>query len=228
VLCGSILLAGYPWSAWLLAKNPRNDGRWLTLLVGFAFSLGALTLIMFWEAALGLPLNLWAISLPLAGLALLGWVLWRRHTRPLPAASSNSERHWLLWVAAGILILVCAAILFNAAYWPFSRSDVLGIYGRYGRLMWLTNTLVSFERDDFFYQTYPVLVPLTYTYAYLASNWQNEYLAHVLSTLMSLGCLPAVYLLGRLLKGHQAAWISAIFFTGIDADLWPLGVVRLC
>ena len=210
MLCGGVLLAGYPWAAWLLAKNPRDDGRWLTLLVGFAFSLGALTLVMFWEAGLGLLFDLWTITLPMALLALVGLLLWGRQTRSEESGTPTRNSHWLRKVAGGLTILVSATILFNAAYWPFSRPDVLGIYGRYGRLMWITQTLVSFERDDFFYQTYPVLVPLTYPYAYLASGWQNEYLAHTISTLMSLACLPAVYLLARMMAGWQAAWLSMV------------------
>ncbi len=210
VLVGCVSLAAYPWAAWLLAKSPRNDGGWLTLLVGFALSVGALTLLMFWEAVIGIPFNLWAITLPYALLVLIGWVLWRRQPL-LPRVAPNSEtRSWPFWIVVAILAIVSAAIVFNAAYWPFSRDDALGIYGRYGRLMWITGSLVSFERDDAFYQTYPVLVSLTYTYTYLVSGWQNEYLARVLPALMSLACLPAVYLFGRMLGSRLVGWSSAV------------------
>jgi 4-amino-4-deoxy-L-arabinose transferase-like glycosyltransferase len=210
ILVGCVSLAALPWAAWLLAQSPRYDGGWLTLLVGFALSFGALTLLMFWEAVFGIPFSLWAITAPYAALALIGWVLWRRQPRPPGVSRRARARSWTFWVAVGILALVSAAILFNSAYWPFSRADALGIYGRYGRLMWDTGSLVSFERDDAFYQTYPVLVPLTYTYAYLASGWQNDYLARMIPALLSLGCLPAVYLFGRTLGGRLAGWSSVV------------------
>ena len=211
LLTGFVLLAGYPWAAWLLAKNPRDDGRWLTLLVGVSVSLGTVTLLMFWQAAIGIPLSLWAITISYIALMLPGWLLWRRMRQ---AQSSQTERRnpyslqrrFILFM----LILISAAILLNAVYWPFSRDDALRIYARYGRIMWSTGALVSFERDDSFYQTYPVFVPLAYTYTYLASDWQNEYLARIIPALLSLGSLPAVYTLGRILGGESVGGFSAL------------------
>ena len=204
LVCG----AAYPWAAWLLAKNPRDDGRSLTVIVGFALSVGMLTLLMLWEALLGVHLQWWSITLPFALLMLVGWLLWLgsrdAQGRCPPTPKSLSHRMALLIVA-----IVSAATLFNAAYWPFSRTDAQRIYARYGRVMWIEGTLVSFvTRDDSFYQAYPVLVPMTITYTYLASGWKNEYLARIIPTLLSLGCLPAAYVLGKMLYGEQAGVVS--------------------
>jgi 4-amino-4-deoxy-L-arabinose transferase-like glycosyltransferase len=211
LLMGFVLLAGYPWAAWLLAKNPRDDGRWLTLLVGVSVSLGTLTLLMFWQAVIGIPLSLWAITIPYVALMLPGWLLWWRLRSVQSSQTQRRNPYSLLRrFTLFILILISAAILLNAVYWPFSRDDALRIYARYGRIMWSTGALVSFERDDSFYQTYPVLVPLAYTYTYLASGWQNEYLARVTPALLSLGCLPAVYILGRIIGGESVGGLSAL------------------
>jgi 4-amino-4-deoxy-L-arabinose transferase-like glycosyltransferase len=210
IFAGFIILAGYPWAAYLLGKNPREDDRMLALLVGFAFSLGVLTQIMFWEAILGLSFNFLTITTPYVVLMLIGIVLWWRKKGLIKINLQIIKRPWPLLVVFAIILCISLAILFNAVYWPFSRPDVLGVYGRYGRLMWRYGTLVSFEQDDFFYQTYPVLVPLTYTYAYFASGWQNEYLARLFPALMSLACIPSTFLLARLLDGRLAAWLSVL------------------
>jgi 4-amino-4-deoxy-L-arabinose transferase-like glycosyltransferase len=65
-------------------------------------------------------------------------------------------------------------------------------------------------RDDAFYQAYPVQIPLIYTYIYLASGWVNEYLAKVIPTLFGLGCLPAAYVLGKVIYDERTGWLGAL------------------
>lgn len=55
-----------------------------------------------------------------------------------------------------------------------------------------------------------MLVPLNYVYVYLISGWENEYLAKVLSTLLSLGCIPAVYVLGSNLHRRSTGLLAAV------------------
>lgn len=209
MLVAFVSVAGYPWAAWLLAKSGRDEGRWLTVLVGFAFSVGALSLLMLWEALLGIGLQLWAITVPYALLMLAGGIIWRRNRRNDSARETSGQRHWTRRVGFLIVAIISLAVLFNAAYWPFSRTDARRIYARYGRVMWIEGTLVSFAtREDSYYQAYPVLVPLTITYSYLASGWKNEYLARMIPALLSLGCLPAAYVLGRMLHGELVGWMS--------------------
>ena len=84
LLVGLTLAAGYGWSARLLREQ-----SWLTVLLGLALSVGALTLIMLWEGLLGIPFSLIGIALPYFALMLPGW--WR--VRPsLPRIPSHWEK----------------------------------------------------------------------------------------------------------------------------------------
>jgi hypothetical protein len=205
----AIIAAAYPWSSWLIARTTQPD-RLLTLLVTLALSIGALTLLLFWESILGFSFNLWGITLPYFALMLPGFWLWMRSAPTQSIASAESSPS-LSRFALALLALICAAVLFNAAYWPFYRDDTLGIYHKYGLLMYQAGALVPFAgRDDAFYQAYPMQLPLIYTYSYLASGWVNEYLGKTIATLLSLACLPAAYLLGRLLYGSLAGWLAVL------------------
>jgi 4-amino-4-deoxy-L-arabinose transferase-like glycosyltransferase len=233
ILVSFVIAAAYPWSAWLLVLSGRHDGLWLTLLLTLAMSIGTLTLLMFWEAVAGIAFNLWAITLPYVALMLPGWWLWWRNSFPPRleiSAATPPKSTRLFWFGALLLVLISAAILFNGAYWPFHRDDALALYHRYGKLMYETGTLVPFAgRDDAFYQAYPIQIPLAYTYAYLASGWVNEYLAKAIATLFSLACLPAVYVLGRILYGSLTGWLSALLlaFTPVFARWSSTGYVDL-
>ncbi len=209
ILVALVLAAAYPWAAWLVTRSPRPPDFWLIILLALALGPGALTLLMFWLALLGFRFDVWAITLPYFALMLPGYLLWRREGAriawPVPPAS-RLERLALLALA-----LVGGAVLFNAAYWPFYRDDALAIYARYGRIMAESGTLVPFAgRNEAFYQAYPVQIPLVYAYTYLASGWLNEYLARVIPSLFSLGCIPAVYILGKNLFDSLAGWLGAL------------------
>lgn len=204
-----VLLAAYAWAAWLLSRASEPGGFWLPLLLALALGVGTLTLLMFWQAAAGIRFDLWAITLPYVALMLPGWWLWRR--AKITFVRPRMPSSWAARLALGLITLVSAAVLINAAYWPFYRDDTLGIYARYAKLMFETGTLVPFAgRDDAFYQAYPAQIPLAYTYTYLASGWVNEYLARVIPALFSLGCLPAAYVLGRIVYNERAGWLAAL------------------
>jgi 4-amino-4-deoxy-L-arabinose transferase-like glycosyltransferase len=217
IVLGCAGFASAPWAAWLLAQNPRRDGRWLTAALGLALSVGILALVMFWDSLLAIPFNVGTITLIYAALMLPGWVLWRRLSlldTPKSAPKATSGRDGLLAVrirqsGAFILLAVSGAVLFNAIYWPFYRPDAVGIYADTARQMTNLQSLVPLIGKDSLYRAYPVLIPLTYTYSYLASGWRNEYLARLAPALLSLGCLPVVYSFGRALRGETAGWLSA-------------------
>lgn len=192
------LAAGYGWSARLL----REHG-WLTVLLGLALGVGALTLIMLWEGLLGIRLTLATIVIPYFALMLPGW--WRVRP-PLPRLPASWDRRFLLL----ILLAISGAVLFNGAYWPFYRDDALGIYQPAAQTIYTTGALIPLTGADSLYRTYPILIPLTYTYVYLAAGWENEYLAKTIATLLSLACLPAVYVLGRMLRDERAGWLAAL------------------
>lgn len=212
VLMLAVLAAAYPWSCWLLSHSPQSQSQILNWLLTLSLSVGVLTQLMFWQAVLELQLTLWGVTVPYFLLMLPGIFLWQR--KPLlgvkPSDDMTISPRWR-WFLMGLIGLISAGILFNAIYWPFSREDTLAIYHRYGLEMYETGVLVPFQgRDEAFYQAYPIQMPLAYTYSYLASGWPNEYLARSIPALFSLGCLPAVYLLGRMLFGRLEGWLAAL------------------
>ncbi len=203
ILIGWIVVAltlatGYGWSVHLL-----RDQGWLAILLGLAISVGTLTLIMFWESLLGLPLSLPGIALPYFALMLPGWWRFKLQLPRFPAA-------WEKRFALLVLVMISAAVLFNGAYWPFHRDDTIGIYQPAAQAIYQTAALVPLTGADSLYRAYPVLVPLSYAYAYFASGWENEYLAKAIATLFSLACIPAAYVLGRTLRDERAGWLAAL------------------
>lgn len=213
LLVGVILVAGYPWADWLLRRAPDADGLWLRAVVALGLSSGTLTLLMFWEALLGISFSLLPILLPYFALMLPGWWLWWRSTnRSFTFKKPIFKRPFSIQhLVVAAITLIALAVLFNAAYWPFHKDDVLGIYGRYSKLMYESGALVPFAgRDDAFYQAYPIYIPLTYTFSFIASGWENEYLARVIPALLALACLPAAYLLGKRIYNPQAGLLAAL------------------
>jgi 4-amino-4-deoxy-L-arabinose transferase-like glycosyltransferase len=225
LLIAVVITAAYPWAAWLLCRNQVNDPLVLTLML--ALSIGTLTLVMLWEGVLGISFSLVGITLPYGLVMLPGAILWWRNRskwepddagaglRPAPAArlslqTPSQQARFLRCLPALLLVLVSAAILFNAVYWPFHRADALGIYVPHAQIMYELRTLVPLTGADSLYRAYPMLIPSVYAYSYIASGWENEYLARLVGTLLSIGCLPVAYLLGKSLKDERAGWLSAL------------------
>ena len=211
-----LLAAPYPWAAWLLSrtKTPVETG-WLPILLTLALSTGSLALVMLWQSLLGIPFSLWGITLPYLALMLAGLLLWWRMGHPLPRLNLPVSR--LEWFALACLSLISLGILFNAVYWPFSRDDTRAIYHFYGRLMAQSGAITPLPGEQTLYEAYPILIALNYTFTYLASGWINEYLARLIPALLSLGCIPAVYTLGKLLHSRTAGWISALLIALMPA-----------
>jgi 4-amino-4-deoxy-L-arabinose transferase-like glycosyltransferase len=210
LIVGVTLAVGYGWAARLLRQKdslslylaPYQSG-WLTVLLGLALSVSALTLIMLAEGLLGIPLTLVGIAVPYFALMLPGW--WRVRLT-MPRLPSGWERRFALL----LLLALSVAILFNGAYLPFSRDDTLGIYQPAAQAIYRMGALVPVSSTLNVYNTYPMLVQLSYAYAYFASGWENEYLAKTIATLLSLACIPAAYVLGAQIRGERAGWLAAL------------------
>lgn len=207
-----VILAAYPWAAWLIDLTP--DGRsaggadWLLgASVMLAISTGGLTLLILAQDMLGLTVDYWRTTLIYLLLMAVGWHLRRRGSSPRPVL--RWPDHWLTGLALAVLLVTGAAVLFNAAYWPFYRDDAIGIYHRLGRALYLRGTIIGMG-DEGPYSAYPMLASMLYTYTYLASGWINEYLAGFMSALLSLANLPVAYLLGREIGGRRAGWLAAL------------------
>lgn len=200
-------LAALPWSLWLLARADRRPDLTLTLALSLALAYGALTLTLFWLSLLGLPLDALAATLILLGLALAGLAIWSRAGRPLPPRPRLDA--WTL-VALVLMAAVAAAILFNAAYWPFSRDDTLGIYHAQALQLVDTRALLPLTGADSLYLAYPPLMQLAYAYTYLLAGWPHEYLARFASALLALGGLLAAYALGRDVADRPTGLLAAL------------------
>jgi 4-amino-4-deoxy-L-arabinose transferase-like glycosyltransferase len=203
LLMGLLLIAAYPSAAVAL----RGDSaRTLKALLGLAFAVGALSLILFWEGVIGVRFTLIGVVVPYAALMLPGALWWRQSRRDGAPRSPEPPRRFALL----ILLLISAAILFNAAYFPFYRDDTLGIYKPQAQQMFQIGGLIPLRGADSLYLTYAPALPLVYTFAYLASGWENDYLARALSALLAVGCLPAAYLLAKGIAGASAGWLAAL------------------
>ena len=202
------LIAAYPSAVYLTTRNDRALDIWLTALVSLVLSTGTLTLVMFWQMLIGVRLGLWSATLPYAALMLPGLWLWWRDGAKSPTLVL--PQRWPERLALALLLMISAGVLFNSLYWPFTREDTIGIYARFAAAMYDTRALVELPGALTTYEAYPILIPLTYTYSYLASGWQNEFLARLFPALMSVGCLAAIYVLGRMLHSKAAGWLGAL------------------
>jgi 4-amino-4-deoxy-L-arabinose transferase-like glycosyltransferase len=218
LLLALIVAAAVPVTQRLLARSPHPENSLLALTLAPGLASGTLTLIMFWESLLGGRFSAAGVTLPYFMLALGAYWLLRPQRdawggEPQRLARPRARRRHLIMLP---LLLVAAAILFNAAYWPFSRDDALAIYRPFAQMMAGTGTLVPLTGADSLYRAYPMHMPLAYAWAYLASGWENEYLARLFPALLSAACLPAVFLLGRRIERgastgcFHAGWWAAL------------------
>lgn len=201
-LAALLLVAAYPTAAWAMREE---DSPALKALLGLAGAVGLLSLIMFWEGLLGIRFTVIGIVIPYAALLLPGAIWWLRQPRRF-ALRLPRETLFAVVILGGI----SAAIFFNAAYFPFYRDDTLGIYKPQAQAMFRLAGLIPLHGADSLYLTYAPQMPLLYAFAYLASGWENDYLARALSALLALGCLPAVYLLAKRVGGETAGWCGAL------------------
>ncbi len=206
-----VFVAPYPTTIWLLKHSPFPVSKWLSLILAAGLGIGTLTWIMMVEGMLGIPFAVWAILLPYVVILLPGTILWwRSHTPNNPTSNEPVPKH-LAFLGRLVVIIVSAAILFNALYWPFYKDDAVGIYADQAHFMYATHGLIPLSLTFYsYYQAYPMLVQLSYTYTYLASGWEDPYLAKVIPTLLSLACLGAVFYLGKTLYDERSGWLAVL------------------
>jgi hypothetical protein len=202
LLFGLLLAAAYPTATWILRDEPE---RLLKLLLALGLAPGIFSLLMFAESLIGLPFSVLNIAAPYFALMLPGTLWWLRQPKSWSLAVPPQARLTLL-----LLTLVSTAVLFNALYFPFYRDDTLGIYKPQAQQMYALRSLIRLIGAESLYLTYAPHLPLVYTFAYVASGWENDYLARLVPALLALGCLPATYLLAQRLGGARAGWLGAI------------------
>lgn len=206
LLCGLLLAAFFPAACALLAGRDRP--AWgLTAAVTLAFFAGAISLVMLWDGLLNIPFSPLGISVPVLALSMPGWWAWRKAGRPLPLRPSLSR-----WETLALILtsLIAAAIVLNALLIPFYRDDTLGIYLPQARALVQTRALLPLTGADSLYLAYPMLDQHLIAFTFMASGWENDYLAKGLLTLLSLGCLLSAYALGERAAGRRAGWMAAL------------------
>lgn len=208
ILALLMLLAAWPWARWLAVDAEERDTTLLPALLMLALGSGALTLGMLWLGLAGIPFTLANTSLLYLLLMAPGVWLWWRSGHALPRLAWPGSR--ITRVTVLLLLPLCAGALLNSAWWPFSRADAVNIYERYSLEMLASGGLVPLPGAQTLYEAYPLLVPLGYTWSYLAAGWPNEFLARSFATLPALGCLGAAWALAYALRGRLAAALAAL------------------
>ncbi len=206
-LIALLFASAYPLARGLLLRSPIDDGCALDAALTLSLAVGLLTLIMLVLGLLRIGFSILSVGLPYVLIVGIGGWLLNRGTVAIRQHGHGRSRYVIAAVLVG---LVSLAVLFNAAYWPFSRDDALGIYVPFAQEMAGTRTLVPLTGADSLYRAYPMALPLAYAFTYIVSGWENEYLARTIPALLAIGCLPVAYLLGRRLSGPLAGWGAAL------------------
>lgn len=206
-----VILTGVPWALWFGGRRENCGGSALVCCLSLTFSLGSISLLMLAYGVIGISLDFWLITLPYLVLMSIGGILtWRNreHLVPLKLWPKGWVRRsiWLICIAIAI------AQLINSSYWPFYRNDTLGIYSPYATEIYEKRALVSLrDKVDVFnrYDSYPMMLPLTFVYTYMSADGIQEYLAKTVSTLLAVATIPAAFLLGKGSHSEAAGWVSA-------------------
>ncbi|MEZ4666853.1 MAG: glycosyltransferase family 39 protein [Anaerolineae bacterium] len=205
------LVVAYPSATWLLSRSGGRNGLGLRLALTIGLSAGGLSQVMLWESLLGIPFDVALITISYFVIMLPGLLWWARQKQNYVQDKVEERDGRISRLALFIIVTVALAIFFNAVYWPFYQSDALGIYAAQASYLKTSRALIPLRYDNFsYYQAYPMLVQLNYAYVYLASGWENGYVAKVIPTLLSLACLPATFTLGTELYRRRVGWLAAV------------------
>jgi hypothetical protein len=204
------LVFAYPW-ALVLLPAPRSP--MVLALTTLALSAGGLTLGMMalaWVAPallnLGVVVGIVVLIFGVGAWWLLEAQVVRGGGAGVGAVIGEARRRPVTMAAVLIALAMATLILFNAGYWPFGDQDAIDTYGRLGKYIYAHQALPTGEG---LYEAYPLLVPLSYTYAHLIAGGVNEYLARLAPAALALGAMGAAYALGRATGGKGTATAGA-------------------
>src|SRR5258708_6091756 len=209
-----MLLCMSPWARWLLhraegtALIPANSIVLLALTT-LGLSIGLLSLVMLWMGLLGIRIDWRIAAVVCVGIGASGFLArdkpYLLRDQALIAVPPRPLQE-IANVARIIIAVIVVLVLFNAVYWPFHRDDAVVIYASYGKTIASTGRLPVGQS----YETYPMLVPLSYAFTHQAAGWVDEHLAALIPALLSVGVIGAAYLLGSELFSRSTGLIAAL------------------
>jgi hypothetical protein len=210
-LCGM-----YPYARWLLNEDKTHKASassiLLLALLTLALSTGAFSQIILWIGLLGIPIKWQLITIIYGVLCLIGFFLPtdKSFNKPDNGTSQIAEPKSLVSLFVVSLIgAICAAVIFNAIYWPIGPNDALIIYAHQGKSIAASEHLLNIDS----YEAYPMLVQFHYAYIFQMSGWINEYLARLIPALLSIGVIGTAYLLARELVNHIVGLMAALLIS---------------
>lgn len=192
--------------------SPADARDRLTLvLTSGALGLGLLTLVAFWimliapgapalAAALAVSVAVWAASRVMDARS-------GRAPRAADAPHDRREPRGLLgWTLVAAIAGPIAAIVVDAAWWPFDNGDALALYAPFSAHLYRTASLPVGDR---LHEGYPMLVPIAFAFMHWTAGGVNEYLARLIAALMGVGAILATAALGREVRHARAGLIAA-------------------
>jgi hypothetical protein len=214
--------------AFLLIPTPHRS-KPLTGITGLALSTGCLTLAMTWLGIFLKPyfsltfLLAFIVVVLVGGLALLfspasqgeSGVRWRAEV-----AQHGGERpRGRTWgPARAILVcigLILGLIFLKGLYYPFVDWDAIAIYGAVARRIYLVGGMdgLRVPRTEGYIASYPLLIPMTYVYTYMAWAGINEHLAKVIPALLAIVNVAATFYLGKAMFGQWVGLAAAFILS---------------
>lgn len=205
------LFFSWPYVTFLIRKEVKNDGLSL-LTFSFAFSLGFLTLLLFY---LGVFLkSFFEVKFIIIFILLLyisGLIFLRKKYKVKLIFLDRNDILFVIIIFAPLLL-----ILFNTLYYPFIEWDAISNYSYVAKKIFQFKGLDGFNIPGIkggFITSYPLLLPLSYTYIYLLSSQVNEHLAKIIPFLLALFTLIATYLLGKAYTNKKVGLLAATLYS---------------
>lgn len=199
------------WAFFLLPAS--RERRYQGLVLGFGLSIVILTLVM-QVLMLAHALSLWLVALICGVIGIAGWVLWvvKGDRAKAAHAEDDSAGARALRIAALAAVGVTLAVLtVRCMFYPFTSWDCLCQYYGVAKHLFaepvITPTLSAGRPGR------PLLVPLTYLYAFLCAGYVDQHLGKLVVALFSVMTVLATAELARIWFGRRAAYVSAFAVT---------------
>lgn len=178
-----------------------TDDAFVFLILSISLSLYVLTFFLFLTGALGFPFHLTPAILFTILVFLVQQALFevRAPKFRLPSFSPLDK------AVLALILFVLLLLSFRTLYFPFIAEDTLGRYGLEAKYMYFSRKLMSMN-------DYPLMIPLSYLYAYLSFGGVYEHLAKLIDVIFAWMMVYSVYLFGKTLFDKRVGLLSALSF----------------